>query len=53
MKTLCEEHRENAERSVEALPSAELPAWVSSMGMEWLYKLLQKNGAFAKLKADR
>jgi arsenate reductase-like glutaredoxin family protein len=58
MKTLCEEQRETAERSeaklsAEALPTAELPAWVSSMGMEWLYLFLQKNEAFAKLKTDR
>lgn len=42
MKTLCKEHRETAERSAKALPNAELPAWVSSMGMEWLYMLLRK-----------
>jgi hypothetical protein len=57
MKTLHRDYRKDAAVQPNNASSnafnAETPAWISSMGIEWLYSVLQKSDVLAKPKATR
>lgn len=53
MKTLHKDSRKDATMQPINALNADAPAWVSSMGMEWLYSVLQKSDVVAKPKTLR
>ncbi|WP_416672042.1 hypothetical protein [Egbenema bharatensis] len=53
MKTLYRDCRNHTELPSGAALISDMPAWISLMGMEWLYNALQKLSLFSRSKANR
>jgi hypothetical protein len=53
MKTLYRDCRNHTELPSGAALVSDMPAWISLMGLEWLYGALQKLSLFAGSKVDR
>jgi hypothetical protein len=53
MKTLYRDCQEETSVQPNQKAGTDVPAWVSLMGIAWLYGLLKKSEVFAKDKAAR
>ena len=53
MKTLYRDCQEEAKVQSKQRAGTGVPAWISSMGIAWLYGLLQKSEVFSQDKATR